>query len=97
MGRVWWMMPSLVPSLALTKNCDQPSGSEVASTAKPWFLSGQRQWESATEGRQQKRRGASLWHPRAEGAVLGPRVASSKRVGPWGGGWSHGLLRARAL
>ena len=39
-GSVEWMSPSLVPSLALTKNCDQPSGSEVASTAKPWFLRG---------------------------------------------------------
>jgi hypothetical protein len=36
-GSVEWIMPSLVASLALTKNCCHPSGREEVSTAKPWF------------------------------------------------------------
>ena len=33
MGCTWWMMPSLEPSLALTKSVFHPAGSESLSTA----------------------------------------------------------------
>ena len=84
-GRVWWMMPSLVPSLALTKNCVQPSGSEFGSTAKPWFLSGHGQQDQAA-GRQ----GASgIRAPRPLFSGPGQPRASGRGLG--GGGRPHGL------
>ena len=82
-GRVWWMMPSLVPSLALTKNCVQPSGSEAGSTAKPWFLRGGHGQQDQAAGSGSRPAGR-FWHPRAEAALLGPRAAASKRAGPGG-------------
>ena len=84
-GRVWWMMPSLVPSLALTKNCVQPSGSEFGSTAKPWFLSGHGQQDQAA-GRQ----GASgICAPRP--LFSGPGQPRASGWGLGGGGRPHGL------